>query len=47
VAFNIGTIFQKAGQNGTRFFKAAYEQDPNDKVLWATLKRSQALHERN
>lgn len=47
VAFNIGTIFQKAGQNGTQFFKKAYEQDPNDKVLWAALKRSQALHERN
>lgn len=47
VAFNLGTIFQKAGQNGTRFFKKAYEQDPNDKMLWATLKRSQELHESN
>ncbi|PKN40516.1 MAG: hypothetical protein CVU60_15330 [Deltaproteobacteria bacterium HGW-Deltaproteobacteria-18] len=45
VAFNIGTIFQKAGRNGTEFFKKAYEQDPNDKVLWSALKRSQALHE--
>ncbi len=47
VAFNIGTIFQKAGQNGTPYFKKAYEQDPNDKVLWATFKRSQDLHESN
>ena len=47
VAYNIGTIFQKAGQNGTPYFKKAYEQDPNDKVLWATFKRSQDLHESN
>jgi tetratricopeptide (TPR) repeat protein len=45
VAFNIGTIFQKAGRNGTDFFKKAYELDPNDKMLWSALKRSQALHE--
>ena len=45
VAFNIGTIYQKAGRNGTEFFKKAYELDPNDKVLWSALKRSQALHE--
>lgn len=42
VAFNIGTIFQRAGRNGTSYFKRAYEQDPNDKFLWDAYKRSQA-----
>jgi tetratricopeptide (TPR) repeat protein len=42
VAFNIGTIFQRAGRNGTAYFKKAYEQDPNDKFLWDAYKRSQA-----
>ena len=42
VAFNIGTIFQRAGRNGTAYFKRAYEQDPNDKFLWDAYKRSQA-----
>lgn len=45
VAFNIGTIFQKAGRNGTAFFKKAYEQDPNDQLLWKAFKRSQAVAE--
>ena len=45
VAFNIGTIFQKAGQSGTAYFKKAYEHDPNDKMLWNAYKRSQSLHE--
>jgi len=43
VAFNIGTIFHKAGKDGTPYFKKAYEQDPNDKVLWEAFKRSQTL----
>lgn len=45
VAFNIGTIFQKAGHNGTAYFRKAYEQDPNDQMLWKAFKRSQALAE--
>lgn len=43
VAFNIGTIFQRAGLNGTHYFKKAYEQDPNDKVVWKAFKRAQSL----
>lgn len=43
VAYNIGTIFEKAGLSGEQFFKKAYEQDPNDKLMWEALKRSQAL----
>lgn len=44
VAFNIGMIFQKAGQDGTAYFKKAYEQDPNDKTVWEAFQRSQAAH---
>lgn len=42
IAYNIGRIFRKGGQDGTIYFKKAYEQDPNDKMLWETLKRSQS-----
>lgn len=41
VAYNIGMMFQKAGQNGAQFFKKAYEQDPNDQVMWEAWKRTQ------
>jgi tetratricopeptide (TPR) repeat protein len=44
IAFNIGIIFQKAGQDGTSYFKKAYELDPNDKTVWNTYKRSLAAH---
>lgn len=44
IAFNIGMIIQKSGGNGTPYFKKAYEQDPNDPMLWGALKRSQAMH---
>lgn len=40
IAFNIGMVFQKGGQNGSEFFKKAYEQDPNDAVIWEAWKRS-------
>jgi len=43
VAYNIGTIFQKGGLSGEPYFKKAYEQDPNDKLMWEALKRSQSL----
>jgi tetratricopeptide (TPR) repeat protein len=42
IAFNVGIIFQKAGQDGTPYFKKAYELDPNDKAVWNAYKRSQA-----
>lgn len=45
VAFNIGIIFQKAGFDGTPFFKKAYEQDPNDHRMWEALKRAQRVRE--
>ncbi len=44
VAYNIGVIFQKAGRDGTPYFKKAYELDPNDRAVWDTYKRSQAAH---
>jgi tetratricopeptide (TPR) repeat protein len=44
IAYNIGIIFQKAGQDGTPYFKKAYELDPNDKTVWNTFKRSLAAH---
>ncbi len=42
IAFNIGRIFQKGGHDGSPFFKKAYEQDPNDTMVWKALKRAQA-----
>lgn len=41
VAYNIGKIFEKANQNPVAFFKRAYQQDPNDTVLWQALKKAQ------
>ena len=41
IAFNIGRIFQKGGRNGAAFFKKAYQQDPNDAVIWEAWRRAQ------
>lgn len=42
VAYNIGAVFQQAGQDGAPFFRKAYEQNPNDATLWKAFKDSQA-----
>lgn len=42
VAFNIGSIFEKAGLDGQRFFKKAYSQNPDDKQLLHFLRRQRS-----
>lgn len=41
VAFNIGTIFQKAGFDGLPFFRKAHELDPGDERIQKVLERLQ------